>query len=108
MRVQWGAYHQPEKAVDAYPSANYKGFDLYPLVYPYEPPREWHEPRPDRAYNASVVICREGSPPNAEHGRVFALPVAQWESLGAAKRAAVKTGEEIIDGLVEGMSTAGL
>lgn len=94
--------------MDPHPSANYKGFDLYPLAYPYDPPREWHKPRPDRSYIASILICRAGLPPDAEHGRVFPLPAMQWASLGAAKRAAVKEGENIIDGLVEGMTMAGM
>jgi len=94
--------------MDNLPSASYKGFDLYPLVYRFDPPREWHERRPDRSYNASVVICREGKPPTAEHGRVFPLPAEQWESLGVAKRAAVKMGEQIIDNQIPGMTTAGL
>lgn len=89
------------------PSANYKGFDLYPLVYRYDPPREWHERRPDRSYSASVVICREGEEPTTGSGKVFALAAEQWESLGLAKRAAVRTGEQIIDGLIPGQSMAG-
>ncbi|MWL91545.1 hypothetical protein [Cupriavidus sp. SW-Y-13] len=94
--------------MDNYPSANSKGFDLYPLVYKYEPPREWHERRPDRTYSASIVICREGIAPSAESGRVFLVPGVQWTDLGMAKRAAVQHGTDIIDGLVRGESTAGL
>ncbi|RZT28869.1 hypothetical protein [Cupriavidus agavae] len=94
--------------MDNYPAATSKGFDLYPLVYKYEPPREWHERRPDRSYCASVVICREGVSPSTESGRVFIVPGTQWSALGTAKRAAVQHGADIIDGLVSGESTAGL
>ncbi|MGY8526999.1 hypothetical protein [Paracidovorax citrulli] len=94
--------------MDNYPAASSKGFDLYPLVYKYEPPREWHERRPDRSYRASIVICPEGVAPSAESGRVFQVPDAQWSDLGAAKRAAVQHGSNIIDGLVSGESVKGL
>ncbi len=94
--------------MDNSPSASYKGFDLYPLIYRYDPPREWHERRPDRSYSASVVICREGEAPSGDSGKVFALAAEQWESVGLAKRAAVRAGEQIIDGLIPGQSTADL
>ncbi|PLP99356.1 hypothetical protein [Cupriavidus pauculus] len=94
--------------MDNIPAANSEGFDLYPLVYKYDPPREWHERRPDRSYSASVVICREGVAPSAESGRVFQVPDAQWEDLGAAKRAAVQHGADIIAGLISGTSLKGL
>lgn len=94
--------------MDNYPAANSKGFDIYPLVYKFDAPRGWHEPRPDRTYCASVVICREGQVPSGQSGRVFRLPDQQWADLGMAKRAAVRRGEDIIAGLVAGESTAGL
>jgi len=94
--------------MDNHPAASSKGFDLYPLVYKCEPPREWHERRPDRSYKASVVICREGVQPSADNGRVFHVPVTQWGNVGEAKRAAVQHGSDIIDGLVPGESVAGL
>jgi len=94
--------------MDSRPSGNTNGFDLYPLVYKYESPREWHERRPDRSYSASVVICREGEAPCAENGRVFSVPDVQWSDLGQAKRAAVRHGENIVAGLVPGKSTRGL
>ncbi|AZG16688.1 MULTISPECIES: hypothetical protein [Cupriavidus] len=94
--------------MDARPSGNINGFDIYPLVYKYDPPREWNERRPDRSYSASVVICREGEVPGAENGRVFAVPDIQWDDLGQAKRAAVRHGEDIVAGLVPGKSISGL
>ncbi|EKZ98560.1 hypothetical protein SGO26_26030 [Cupriavidus metallidurans] len=94
--------------MDNYPTANCKGFDIYPLVYKFDSPREWHERRPDRTYSASVVICREGEPPSGKSARVFHVPDMQWADLGLAKRAAVRHGEHIIDGQVVGESLAGL
>ncbi|CAJ0852994.1 hypothetical protein R20233_00093 [Ralstonia sp. LMG 32965] len=90
--------------MDAYPICRYKGFDVYPLIYLFDAPREWHERRPDRSYSASVLICDEGELPTTEHSRIFALPADHWESIGVAKRAAMKMAEAIIDGFVPGAS----
>lgn len=94
--------------MDNSPSSTYKGYDIYPLVYRYDPPREWHAPRPDRTYNAAVVICVEGHRPGAGRSRVFPVLEERWDSLGVAKRAAVKAGEDIIDGLIPGHTVVGL
>ncbi|WP_252683135.1 hypothetical protein [Ralstonia soli] len=93
-----------EIAVDAYPTCRYKGFDVYPLIYLFDAPREWHKRRPDRSYSASVLICLAGESPNAEHSRIFPLQAIQWENVGTAKRAAAKMAEDIIDGFVPGQS----
>lgn len=90
--------------MDAYPTCRYKGFDVYPLIYLFDPPREWHERRPDRTYSASVLICVAGESPSAEHSRIFRLEADQWENIGTAKRAAAKMAEDIIDGFVPGSS----
>ncbi|MDB0507728.1 hypothetical protein AB6Q13_11325 [Ralstonia solanacearum] len=90
--------------MDAYPTCRYKGFDVYPLIYLFDAPREWHERRPDRSYSASVLICQAGELPNTEHSRIFALQADHWESIGTAKRAATKMAEAIIDGFVLGQS----
>lgn len=93
-----------EIAVDAYPTCRYKGFDVYPLIYLFDPPREWHERRPDRTYSASVLICLAGETPGLEQSHIFPLRATQWESIGTAKRAAAKMAEDIIDGFVPGQS----
>ncbi len=94
--------------MENYPSASYKGFDIYPLIYRCDPPREWHERRPDRTYSASVMICREGREPSSEFSQVFPLQAEQWECVGDAKRAVLKTAEAIINGLVPGQSVVAL
>ncbi len=90
--------------MDAYPTCRYKGFDVYPLIYLFDPPREWHERRPDRSYSASVLIGQEGEPPSTERSRIFPLPATQWDNIGTAKRAAAKMAEDISDGLGPGRS----
>jgi hypothetical protein len=89
------------------PSSSYKGFDIHPLVYKTDTPREWHERRPDRTYTASVVICEEGSDPAANTARVFPLPPDQWDSLGSATRAAIEGGRTIIDGFTPSGTMSG-
>lgn len=91
--------------MDAYPICRYKGFDVYPLVYLFDPPREWHERRPDRSYSASVLICQAGEQPSMEHSRIFRLTATPWENIGTAKRAAAKMAEGIIDGFEPGQFT---
>ncbi|WP_197386901.1 hypothetical protein [Ralstonia pseudosolanacearum] len=93
-----------EIALDDYPTCCYKGFDVYPLIYLFDAPREWHERRPDRSYSASVLICLAGESPDSEHSRIFPLLAIQWENIGTAKRAAAKMAEDIIDGFVPGQS----
>lgn len=88
--------------MDAYPICRYKGYDVYPLIYLFNPPREWHERRPDRSYSASVLICEAGELPGSVHSRIFRLQADPWESIGVAKRAAAKLAENIIDGFVPG------
>lgn len=94
--------------MDSYPAASSKGFDIYPLVYNRQHPRVWHQRRPERAYGASVVICREGEKPTELVSRVFHVPDENWTEMGAAKRAAVRRGEDIIAGLVAGATLAGI
>lgn len=94
--------------MDTSPSSSYKGFDFYPVVYRLDPPREWYERRPDRSYSASVVICREGQDPASEPARKFPLRAEAWEDLGAAERAAVMVGHDIVDGLVDGQDVSGM
>lgn len=92
--------------MNASPSATYKGFDLYPLVYRTEPVQPRPKKRPDRTFDASVVICREGHQPGTEHSRVFRVTVSSWENVGTARRGALKFGEDVINGLVPGESVA--
>lgn len=93
--------------MDTFPTYRYKGFDIYPLIYRFDPPREWHERRPDRAYSVSVVICPEGESMEDTRSRVFRVGGEPWESVGAAKRAATQGAEDIINGLVPGQSMTG-
>jgi len=94
--------------MESTPSATYKGYDIYPLVYRHDPPRQWHERRADRAFNASVVICAAGHQPGTERSRVFPVSGEPWENIGAARRGVMKAAEDIINGLVPGQSIEGM
>lgn len=91
--------------MDAYPTATYKGYDLYPLVYRHTTvERAWREPRPDRSFKAAVVICREGERPEGDQARTFRLEETHWDNVGEARRAVLRYAEDIINGQVAGES----
>ena len=94
--------------MDAFPTATYKGYDLYPLVYKHIAERAWMEPRPDRSFNAAVVICREGGQPEGEKARTFRLDATPWDNVGAARRAVLRYAEDIINGAIPGQSVVSL
>ncbi len=94
--------------MDAFPTATYKGYDLYPLVYRHTAQRVWMEPRPDRSFNAAVVICREGRQPEGEQARTFHLEATPWDNVGAARRAVLRYAEDIINGAIPGQSVVSL
>jgi len=95
--------------MDIYPAATYKGYDVYPLVYKHAAERVWPEPRPDRSFDAAVVICLEGESPEGMQARTFRLDAAPWDNVGGARRGALRYAEAIINGAVPGVSvtTAG-
>ncbi|PLQ00484.1 hypothetical protein CYJ10_11915 [Cupriavidus pauculus] len=92
-----------EAIVEKLPNSNYKGFDIYPLVYRFDPPRKWCERRRhhDNTFTASVLICREGLEPTTEFARVVQLRTKNWKSAAEAQRAALTAGQEIIDDLLD-------
>jgi hypothetical protein len=94
--------------MDNTPTASYKGFDLYPLVFAHNAARQWPERRPDRSYDAAVIICREGDDPRGAQAQVFRLDVPSWDNVGAARRNVLKFAEDIINGTVSGQSVSSL
>jgi hypothetical protein len=96
--------------MDTFPTATYKGYDLYPLVYSNAIAREraWGERRPDRSYTAAVVLCREGAKPEGEQARTFRLDTTPWDNVGTARRAVLRYAEDIINGTVAAHSVATL
>lgn len=97
-----------ECIMDVNPIASYKGFDLYPLVYKHAVVRTWPERRPDRTFDAAVVICREGGEPEGTQARTFRLDTVPWDNVGAARRGVVRYAEDIINGAIPGQSVVSL
>lgn len=94
--------------MDAFPTATYKGYDLYPLVYKHVAERAWRERRPDRSFNAAVVICREGGQLEDGQALTFRLDTTPWDNVGAARRAVIRYAEDIINGAIPGQSVVSL
>ncbi|MBP0619200.1 hypothetical protein [Cupriavidus consociatus] len=90
--------------MDVYPAATYKGYDVYPLVFRHAAARVWPEPRPDRSFDAAVVICLAGESPESEQARTFRLDATPWDNVGGARRGALRYAEDIINGTVPGVS----
>ncbi|ALD89580.1 hypothetical protein N6G02_10865 [Cupriavidus gilardii] len=86
--------------MDSLPTASYKGYELYPLVYRRAPVQTWPRTKPELAFDVSVMICIEGQPPGNEQSRLYRLTSGSCENVGTARRAAVDYGRAIIDGLV--------
>lgn len=86
--------------MNAYPT---RGYDLC-LVYGHAVVRAWRERRPDRSFNAAVVICREGEHLQVEQARTFRLYATPWDNAGAARRAVLRYAEDIINGAIPGQS----
>ncbi|QCX50023.1 hypothetical protein [Ralstonia pseudosolanacearum] len=90
--------------MDTIPTETYRGYDLYPLFY-HSPFAEMEgHAKTDRAYGASVLICREGTEPGGEQCRVFRLNAEPMDSVGKARRAAIAFARRIIDGDEVGQS----
>ncbi|WP_153102018.1 hypothetical protein [Paraburkholderia hayleyella] len=86
----------------------YKGFEIYPLVYPYRPTDASAGRNPGAGYNASVRISRTGTDP-ATDGRVFRLPgVKPFEQTGEARLACIAYAEQVIDNQKSGQTVADL
>ena len=91
--------------MDTSPAGHYKGFDIYPLAFQHERTARWPEAREDRSYNAAVMICRAGESPEPGQTQVFRLSGdRQFSNVGAARIAALRFAESIIDGDVPELS----
>lgn len=83
---------------------NYKGYDIYPVVYRHEVALQPRERLWARPYSAAVIICDESHTPCSEFGRVYPVTdVAgdEWGTQDDAERAAMNDGIRIVDGLLE-------
>jgi hypothetical protein len=96
--------------VDKARRTSYKGFDIYPLVYRFDPARKWYEHtrRLARTYSSSVLICQEGDDPTREPVGVFKVQGNAFDCVAVAMDAAVTTARDIIDRMVDKKVVVGL
>jgi|ERR1700677_2116389 hypothetical protein len=89
----------------------YKGYEIYPLIYPRGARDGVAVRAADAGYEASVRIRRaapEGEQATGEF-RVFRLGhTASFENGGQARRACMLHAEKLIDGQIEGQTVADL
>ncbi|RQR36766.1 MULTISPECIES: hypothetical protein [unclassified Burkholderia] len=77
----------------------YRGFEIYPLIYPHVPAQNGNTHNYDAGFDAAVKICLRGTTDTLTRSETFRLPEhAPFESAGEARRASLRYAEEIIDG----------
>ncbi|AIO40219.1 hypothetical protein KDW55_00645 [Burkholderia sp. AU19243] len=77
----------------------YRGFEIYPLIYPHIPSQNGNPHNYDGGFDAAVKICLRGTADTLTRSETFRLlEHAPFESAGEARRASVRYAEEIIDG----------
>lgn len=86
----------------------HNGFEIQTFIYANREPAGMSA-RQAQGYAVSVRIFRAGSEPDTSNSRLFRLSGARpYEALGEARRAGVRHGCAIIDGMVAGQSVADL
>jgi len=76
----------------------YRGFEIYPLVYPHRVAQAGVGHNYDEGFDASVRICEPGTATTDTRSRVFRVPGKRpFESAGDARRASAVYAEQLID-----------
>ena len=76
----------------------YRGFEVYPLVYPHRATEPGSGHNYDEGFNAAVRIQERGNPATISRSRVYRLHVARpFQSAGDARRASTAYAERLID-----------
>ena len=76
----------------------YRGFEIYPLVYPHAERKEGAGHNYESGFDAAVKICLRGTDSSLTSSDTFKLSEPRpFSSAGAARRASLKFGESIID-----------
>lgn len=78
----------------------YRGFEIYPLVYPHRATQAGFGHNYDEGFDASVRICESDTAETRPHGQVFRVPAGQrpFANAGDARRASAIYAESLIDG----------
>ena len=77
----------------------YRGFEIYPLIYPHVTASNGNAHNYDGGFDAAVKICLRGTAYTLTRSETFRLPDnAPFDSAGEARRASIRYAEDIIDG----------
>lgn len=77
----------------------YRGFEIYPLIYPHVPSQNGNPHNYENGFDAAVKICLRGTTDTLTRSETFRLlDNAPFISAGDARRASLRYAEEIIDG----------
>ncbi|SAK68944.1 hypothetical protein AWB83_03203 [Caballeronia ptereochthonis] len=81
------------------PYRQYRGFDIFLLVYPHRATQTGFAHNYDEGFDASVRISQSNADTASSHSRVFRVPVSRpFENGGDARRACAVYAERLIDG----------
>ncbi|AJY12756.1 hypothetical protein K6W16_05140 [Burkholderia dolosa] len=76
----------------------YRGFEIYPLIYPHVPAINGSAHNYDAGFDAAVKICLRGTTDTVTQSQTFRLlDRAPFGTAGDARRASVRYAENIID-----------
>jgi hypothetical protein len=88
---------------------SYRGFEIYPLVYPRKPRTAGGTYDYEAGFDAAVKICRRDGDNGITTSRIFHVSgVIPFGGAGEARRASASFAEQLIDGKIEGQSIAEL
>lgn len=83
----------------------YRGFEIYPLVYPRTPRGAVGSYVYASGFDAAVRICRRGTNETLTASRVFRVPHGlSFDEAGDAHDASSEYAQRLIDGQVHGLS----
>ncbi|RQS26743.1 hypothetical protein DIE03_22730 [Burkholderia sp. Bp8992] len=77
----------------------YRGFEIYPLIYPHVPAPNGSPHNYDAGFDAAVKICLRGTDDTLTRSQTFMLRERRpFDNAGDARRASLRFAEGIIDG----------
>ncbi|WGY70551.1 hypothetical protein KEC55_26350 [Burkholderia cepacia] len=76
----------------------YRGFEIYPLIYPHVPALNGSPHNYDAGFDAAVKICLRGTDDTLTRSQTFMLGErCPFDNAGDARRASLSYAENIID-----------
>lgn len=76
----------------------YRGFEIYPLIYPHVPAQLGSAHNYDAGFDAAVKICQRGAGDMLTRSQTFRLAeLSPFDTAGDARRASLRYAETMID-----------